>query len=134
MCENNIRKQYEWPIYYDIEDSKLLALGKSQISQIAWNFCRTLEKNRYFCGIYSSTNPLNNLFEENVRKDFAVWVAHYDVDKPGYTGDWEFGNILVKEELRVYLEMLIWMKLLLIMNLLLKKDILMDIKTYLIFI
>ena len=44
----------------------------------------------------------------------------------------EFGNILVKEVLMVYLEMLIWIKLLLIMNLLLKKDILMGIKTYLI--
>ena len=32
-------KQYEWPIYYDIEDSKLLALGKSQVSQIARNIC-----------------------------------------------------------------------------------------------
>ena len=50
-------KQFEWPIYYDIEDSKLLALGKSQVSQIARNFCRTLEKNRYFCGIYASVNP-----------------------------------------------------------------------------
>ncbi len=82
-------KQYEWRTYYDIEDSKLLSLGKSQVSQIAENFCRTLEKNRYFCGIYASADPLNNLFnEEDVRKDFAVWVAHYDIDKPGYSGDW----------------------------------------------
>ena len=47
-----------------------------------------VEKNRYFCGIYASANPLNNLFEEDVRKDFAIWVAHYNVDHPRYSGNW----------------------------------------------
>ena len=80
--------QFEWPIYYDIEEPSVLATGKATVSAIAKTFCKALEKQKYYCGIYSSANPLNNLFDEESRTLFAIWVAHYDVDKPGYTGDW----------------------------------------------
>ena len=80
--------QFEWPIYYDIEEQSIFETGKATVSAIAKTFCSALEKKKYFCGIYSSANPLNNLFDEEVKTRFAIWVAHYDVDKPGYTGDW----------------------------------------------
>ena len=80
--------QFEWPIYYDIEEQSIFETGKATVSAIAKTFCTALEKKKYFCGIYSSANPLNNLFDEEVKTRFAIWVAHYDVDKPGYTGDW----------------------------------------------
>ena len=61
---------------------KLLSLLLQKLSVLLY------KKKKYFCGIYSSANPLNNLFDEEVKTRFAIWVAHYDVDKPGYTGDW----------------------------------------------
>ena len=81
-------KQFEWPIYYDIEESSILGKGKNFVSSIAKKFCRYLESKKYFCGIYASANPLNNLFDDECKKNFPIWVAHYDVDKPKYNGNW----------------------------------------------
>ena len=80
--------QFEWPIYYDIEDPTVLATGKATVSAIAKTFCSTLEKYKYFCGIYSSAYYLNTLFDDFDLTHYAIWVAHYDTDKPGYKGDW----------------------------------------------
>ena len=88
-CLENIKgKQFEWPIYYDIEEQKILAKGKDFVSGIATNFCRYLESQRYFCGIYASAYPLNNSFDKDCKDKFAIWVAHYGVDRPGYHGNW----------------------------------------------
>ena len=88
-CLENIKgRQYEWPIYYDIEEQKILAKGKDFVSGIATNFCRYLESQRYFCGIYASAYPLNNSFDKDCKDKFAIWVAHYGVDRPGYHGNW----------------------------------------------
>jgi hypothetical protein len=81
-------KQYEYPIFYDIEEKNILSKGKSEVSQIAKNFCTTLKNNNYLCGIYASANPLNNLFDDECKNNFPIWVAHYDVDKPKYNGNW----------------------------------------------
>jgi len=81
-------KQFEWPIYYDIEEPSLLAKGKAFVSSLAKKFCRYLESQKYFCGIYASANPLNNLFDDECKTQFVIWVAHYNVDHPGYHGSW----------------------------------------------
>ena len=81
-------KQFEWPIYYDIEESSILGKGKNFVSSIAKKFCRYLESKKYFCGIYASANPLNNLFDDECKTQFVIWVAHYNVDHPGYHGNW----------------------------------------------
>ena len=81
-------KQFEWPIYYDIEEQKILAKGKDFVSSIAKKFCRYLEGQKYFCGLYASANPLNNVFDDECKTQFAIWVAHYNVDHPGYHGNW----------------------------------------------
>ena len=81
-------KQYEYPIFYDIEEKNILSKGKSEVSQIAKNFCTTLKNNNYLCGIYASSYPLNILFDDECKNNFPIWVAHYDVDKPKYNGNW----------------------------------------------
>ena len=49
-------KQFEYPIYYDLEEG-LGALGRSLVSSIATTFCNALEKSGYFAGIYISRSP-----------------------------------------------------------------------------
>ena len=77
-------KQFEWPIYYDIEEKSIFD-AKNQ-NDIAKAFCEVLEANKYYCGIYSSTNFLNNYFDDYVKQKFTIWVAHWNVEKPTYKG------------------------------------------------
>ena len=78
-------KQFEWPIYYDIEAD---ALNKGDVNAKLDKFCTILQENNYFCGVYSSASPLKSKFDSSVLAKYAVWVANYGVDHPSYSGDW----------------------------------------------
>ena len=77
-------KQFEWPIYYDIEEESIFNAGIQ--NDIAKAFCETLEANKYYCGIYSSTNTFNNYFDDEVKQKYTIWLAHWNVEKPTYKG------------------------------------------------
>lgn len=81
-------KQFEYPIYFDIEESKQLALGKSKCTEIAKAFCEAVENAGYFVGIYSSKSHLETYLTEEIRARYAVWVAHYGVTKTTYSGQY----------------------------------------------
>lgn len=84
-------KQFEMPIYYDIEEKGSLRAA----NKIAKVFCETLEKAGYFVGIYASASPLKTYFSEEIRKRYAIWVAHYGVAKPNYSGNygmWQYSS------------------------------------------
>lgn len=80
-------KQFEWPVYYDIEERSIFNLGIA--SDIAKAFCDVLERNRYYCGIYSSTNAFDNYFDDYVKQRYTIWLAHWDVDVPSYQGRYD---------------------------------------------
>lgn len=79
-------KQFEYPIYFDIEETKQYKLGKAKCSAIARTFLDTIEKAGYYVGIYSSKGGLENFIDESVRKRYTVWVAHVNVAKTSYAG------------------------------------------------
>ena len=79
-------KSFEYPIYFDIEESKQLALGKTKCSEIAEAFLKAVESAGYWVGIYSSKSHLENYISEDIRSRYAVWVAHYGVEKTSYSG------------------------------------------------
>lgn len=80
-------KQFEYPIFFDIEENKQFMLGKSACSEIVKTFLETVEKAGYFVGIYSSQSKLEAYINEELRKRYAVWVAHYGVSRTTYKGD-----------------------------------------------
>lgn len=80
-------KQFEYPIFFDIEEKRQFTLGKAACSEIAKAFLETVEKSGYFVGIYSSQSHLESYINEDIRKRYAVWVAHYGVSKTTYKGD-----------------------------------------------
>ena len=80
-------KQFEWPVYYDIEEKSIFNAGIA--SDIAKAFCGVLERNRYYCGIYSSTNAFDNYFDDYVKQRYTIWLAHWDVDVPSYQGNYD---------------------------------------------
>lgn len=82
-------KQFEYPIYYDIEEKATLNTGKSNVSAIAKAFCEVLEKAGYFVGIYSMKSALDSYFTDEVKKAYTVWLAHVGVSKSSYTGSYD---------------------------------------------
>ena len=82
-------KTFEFPVYYDVEEKKQFALGKSKCSAIAKAFLETVEKAGYWVGLYSSKAYLESYFTDEIKTKYAVWVAHYGVGKTTYHG--QFG-------------------------------------------
>lgn len=82
-------KQFEFPIYFDLEEKKQFDLGKEACTAIVKAFLETVEKAGYWVGLYMSKSYLETYITEDVRNRYAVWVAHYGVSKTTYKG--QFG-------------------------------------------
>lgn len=88
-CINVLKgKTFEYPIWFDIEENEQFALGKEKCSEIAKAFLETMENAGYFVGIYSSKSALETYIDKSIRDRFAVWVAHVNVSKTTYSGDY----------------------------------------------
>ena len=87
-------KQFEYPVYYDVEESKTLALGREKVSAIIRAFLERMEKAGYWVGIYGSYSSLTKLTDADIRRRYAVWLAHWNVEQSPYDGDygmWQYG-------------------------------------------
>ena len=85
-------KQLEWPVYYDIEEKSIF--NKNIQNEIVKVFCQIMQLNKYLCGFYSGVSPLASYFNSGVKSKYTIWVAHYGVSKPLYSGDygvWQSG-------------------------------------------
>ena len=79
-------KKFEWPVYYDIEEPSQFEAGIH--NDIAKAFCSILEAHNYYCGIYASGSRWSYNFDNEVKTKYTAWVAHWDVSKPTYSGDY----------------------------------------------
>lgn len=78
MCIDVLKnKQFEMPIYYDIEENSILNMGRAVVSDIAKAFCTELEKAKYFVGIYMSRCAILSYLTDDVQKRYALWVADW---------------------------------------------------------
>lgn len=72
-------KIFDFPVYYDLEDSSQLHLGKSTLTAIAERFCDTLKKNNYKVGVYANLNWFNNYLDYNkLKSKYSIWLAQYN--------------------------------------------------------
>lgn len=70
-------KQFELPIYFDVEEQETLNKGKTAVSNIVKAFCNELEKAKYFVGIYMSRCAILSYLTDEVQKRYALWVADW---------------------------------------------------------
>ena len=75
-------KQFEFPVYYDVEEYNIFKLGKKAVSEIITAFCEKIEKAGYFTGFYSNPNFLHNVVNDTVKSRFTLWLAHWNSKKP----------------------------------------------------
>lgn len=79
-------KKFEYPIYFDVEEPKQKALGKAKVSAIIKAFCSTMEAAGYWVGIYTNVDWYKNVITDDIKKCYAIWIAHWDVAKPAISG------------------------------------------------
>lgn len=87
--------QFEYPIVFDIEDETQKYLSTATISAIIESFCSTLESKGYYVSLYSYASFLNSKVYQSTLEKYDVWVAHYGVSSPSYTGNygmWQYSS------------------------------------------
>lgn len=72
-------KQFELPIYYDVENNERQGkLSKQALTEIVDKFCSIVEKAGYFVGYYSYTAWLLSKFDTAyLSKKYTLWKADY---------------------------------------------------------
>jgi len=86
-------KQFEFPIYYDLENDPKsgyypFAKSKEHCSKLVTAFCTALEKRGYFAGLYISRSPLQTHITKEVAERFTLWLAEYG-PKLNYNGAYD---------------------------------------------
>lgn len=88
-------RQFELPVYIDIENKTQLALGKRLLTDIIHAFCQNLEAKGFWVGIYSSLSYFGSYMYDGELQRYAHWVACW-AKTCGYSGDcfglWQYGG------------------------------------------
>ena len=85
-------KKLEYPVYYDVEENRNHGtLSKAALTDIVKDWCAKVEKAGYYVGIYASLHWSKTKIDMNVLKDYDLWLAHWNVKKPGRNcGMWQY--------------------------------------------
>lgn len=68
-------RQFEFPVYIDIENKAQLAVGKRLLTDIIHAWCQRLEAMGFWVGIYSSLSYFGAyMYDEEIQR-YAHWVA-----------------------------------------------------------
>ena len=71
-------KQFDFPVYYDLEEQSIAALGRDTCTQIAQTFCNAIEQGGYWAGVYANTNWFTNYLDHAVLSaKYTIWLADY---------------------------------------------------------
>ena len=89
-------KQFEFPIYYDIEESYLAeSLSKDSLTELITVFIEELQANGYYAALYVNNNWLRNILDtETILNRFDIWFArHFNTEDPEWDKE-TYGNQL----------------------------------------
>lgn len=92
-------KQFDYPVYLDIEDPSQETLGEELLTEMCVTFIEKMQENGYFCGIYTNNNWLVNLLNsQTITQKFDLWLARWlNSGEPNWsasfgarTGIWQY--------------------------------------------
>lgn len=95
---NNVLKgkQFELPIYIDVEDKVQLALSKQALTDIVKAWCEYLEPKGFWVGIYAGKYTFRDQLEDAQLKRYAHWLAQWakecTYEDKSVMGMWQFGG------------------------------------------
>ncbi|MBO5203845.1 MAG: glycoside hydrolase family 25 protein [Clostridia bacterium] len=84
-------KQFEYPIFFDLEAQRLEGLGKDVLTDICVEFISTLQENGYYAALYTNNKWLTTLLHTSkVTTLFDIWYARYPyIDKVYSEAEWD---------------------------------------------
>ena len=87
-------KQFEYPIFYDVEEKATLNTGKANCSAMIRAFCEVLEKAGYWVGLYTSRSVLGTHIEDDIKTRYALWAAEWGarLNYSGSVGIWQYSD------------------------------------------
>ncbi len=87
-------KQFEYPIYYDVEDSILINLSVNDLTEVIKAWAETLENAGYFVGVYINQSSFNNEVRgQELSKLYTQWRAYWTTEKNKPDAQlWQFGG------------------------------------------
>ena len=86
-AENTLKiikgKQFDLPIFYDMEESKQALLGKEVLTEMANEWCRILKNAGYKAGVYANLNWFKNYLNpyEIKAEGNYIWLALWNNDE-----------------------------------------------------
>lgn len=84
-------KQFEYPIYFDLEEQSQFAKGTLFCSSLVRAFCDTLNAAGFYSGLYISRSPLQSYITADIKNKYPLWVAEYNsvLNYSGKYGMWQ---------------------------------------------
>ena len=92
-------KQLEYPVYFDIEESNQVKLGKTVCTDMVTAFCTTLEQLGFWSGVYSYDSFFKSNLNPSIQGRFACWVASVENVKPRFTNTYQMWQYSWKESI-----------------------------------
>lgn len=77
-------KQFEMPIYIDVEEQRWQANNKNGVTDAIIGFCETLESKGYYVGIYASLDWFKNKIDTARLEAYSKWVACWTNNQPQF--------------------------------------------------
>ena len=87
-------KQFEMPVYFDLEEKKQFDLGKEKVSAIMRAFLEKVESAGYFTGLYGSASSLTTHTADDIKSRYTIWLAHW-VNQTNYSSAyaiWQYSS------------------------------------------
>lgn len=87
-------KQFDYPVYVDVEEKSQLNAGKDFVSGLIRTFCTRMEKAGYFAGFYTSASCAKSLVAADVLKRYSFWCAQWGPScvYKGVCGVWQYSS------------------------------------------
>lgn len=85
-------KQFDFPIYFDIEEQSQFNRGMTFCSELVKAFCNDLEAAGYFAGFYTGRYAVMNYISKEVAARYAAWIAEWGskLNYSGQRGMWQY--------------------------------------------
>lgn len=89
-------KQFEYPVYYDVESKAMQNLSKANLTKVVNAFCSTMENAGFYVGIYSTKYWFTSELDDAKLARYTHWVACWTKNPPSLTKSsldmWQFGG------------------------------------------
>ncbi len=92
-CIKNLAgKNFEFPVYMDVEDHDLVA--SDDLSEIIITFCEEIKAAGYTPGLYANLDTLRTAIDSSLHQKYALWVAQYnnEFNYYGAAGMWQYSE------------------------------------------